>query len=306
MGDRHRRWTPRCPSKASPPPAGADGLIPLQEKYAGWSQENWCEPKSRIHWTTGKSWFALHKCILVTVFRTWLHALRPGDVVLDWGSGCGHKVGWANQLFGVDALGVEYMRTSSRWAVRHLPGRHCHADGRNLSWVPDGSLDAVVSFGALYHLRGKEQCEVVGELVEKLRPGARAWFGHNAPYVWYSEILDDPTNFFVPNCPEDGTPTKGFEAVCAEGRNHMIPPRATWGACFAKHRKGRWGNLGIDATFFYSRDVNVWIDPRDRSFVRRKYPEHLPSYSLFVTRIATPRFQQKRRRKPTQIPTVGR
>lgn len=43
--------------------------------------------------------------VLITVAH-WLR-FRPGELVFDWGSGCGHKLSWAKMLFDVDGLGVE-------------------------------------------------------------------------------------------------------------------------------------------------------------------------------------------------------
>eukprot|EP00435_Cladocopium_sp_Y103_P033664 s1811_g8.t1 len=47
----------------------------------------------------------VHKCVLISVGH-WLR-FRPGELVLDWGSGCGHKLSWAKMLFDVDGIGVE-------------------------------------------------------------------------------------------------------------------------------------------------------------------------------------------------------
>ncbi|CAE8603197.1 unnamed protein product, partial [Polarella glacialis] len=173
-------------------------------------------------------------------------------------------------------------------ARRHtLPGtKHCHADGRNLSWVPDGSLDAVISFAALYHLHGSEQCDVVGRLVEKLRPGGKAWLGWMAPYAFYSNLLTRDSSFssFWPaSCPENGPAAPGAHGLCDEGRRHMIPPQASWEACFQRLRRGMWSRSRVDARFFWKDEWSAFIDPRDRA-LRRHLKEDLPGYSLFITR----------------------
>ncbi|CAE8642156.1 unnamed protein product, partial [Polarella glacialis] len=263
-----------CPAGAARSPKWARSNAQIREKYTRWAEENWCERGSSIFWTTSPSWWKLHKCVLVTVLRTWLRHLGPGDRVLDWGSGCGHKLSWACRFFGLEGLGVELMQPTVVWARRHtLPGtKHCHADGRNLSWVPDGSLDAVISFAALYHLHGSEQCDVVGRLVEKLRPGGKAWLGWMAPYAFYSNLLT-----------RNGPAAPGAHGLCDEGRRHMIPPQAAWEACFQRLRRGMWSRSRVDARFFWKDEWSAFIDPRDRA-LRRHLKEDLPGYSLFITR----------------------
>lgn len=269
----------------------------MHRKYVAWARAKWCEPGTPVFWSVGNVWWSLHKCIVVALFRTWLAYLRPGDLVLDWGSGCGHKLSWANRLFGVEGLGVELVKATAAWARRHSAGTHCHADGRDLSWIPSGSFDAVISFAALYHLHGREQCDVVGQLVEKLRPGGRAWLGWMAPYAHYAFLLrgtgatQGMVQGWPTGCPASGPPAPGWAAICAEGERHMVPPQPTWDSCFERLRRGRWRLEGVDATFHWRSEWGVFADPRDRAALRRKYPEDLPGYSLFIERAALVRRQ---------------
>ncbi|CAJ1399833.1 unnamed protein product [Effrenium voratum] len=119
----------------------------------------------------------VHKCVLITVAH-WLR-FRPKELVLDWGSGCGHKLSWAKMLFDVDGLGVEIQEPAARWAQRHSAGKFCHGDGRNLSWVPEDTFDHVISYASIYHLEREEQCSVGIQLVRKLKVGGRAFLGWN-------------------------------------------------------------------------------------------------------------------------------
>jgi len=119
----------------------------------------------------------VHKCVIITVGN--LLGFRPGNLVLDWGSGCGHKLSWAKMLFDVNGLGLDVEAGAVDWARSHSAGKFCHADGRDLKWIPDGMFDFVISYAALYHLSVDEQCNTGIQLVEKLRIGGRAFFGWN-------------------------------------------------------------------------------------------------------------------------------
>lgn len=119
----------------------------------------------------------VHKCVLISIAH--LLDFRPGNLVLDWGSGCGHKLSWAKQLFDVDGLGVDVEGDAVAWARDHSVGAFCHADGRDLTWIPDGIFDKVISYAAIYHLSREDQCSTGIQLVRKLRIGGRAWLGWN-------------------------------------------------------------------------------------------------------------------------------
>lgn len=119
----------------------------------------------------------VHKCVLITVAH--MMNFRPGQLVLDWGSGCGHSLTWAKMLFDVDGLGIDIEGNAVGWAQDHSAGIFCHVDGRNLRWIPDGIFDHVISYAALYHLTKADQCRTAVQLVEKLRVGGRAFFGWN-------------------------------------------------------------------------------------------------------------------------------
>merc|ERR1712107_206211 len=108
-----------------------------------------------------------HKCVLLTVAH--MMDFRPGELVLDWGSGCGHKLSWAKMLFDVDGFGIELVDSAVAWAKKHSLGRFRQADGRYMSWLPDGIFDHVISFAAIYHLSKLDQCVTAIHLIQKLR-----------------------------------------------------------------------------------------------------------------------------------------
>jgi len=107
------------------------------------------------------------KCILVVVLERL--QLAPGAAVLDWGSGCGHKLAWAAQLHDIDGIGIDFVGASVRWAREHSVGHFCEVDGRFVEWLPDDYFDAVISYAAMNHLRREDQCRVVSSLAGKLR-----------------------------------------------------------------------------------------------------------------------------------------
>ena len=149
------------------------------------------------------------KCVLVVVAERF--GFQPGELLLDWGSGCGFTMSWAKAFYDVDALGLEVTPAAS-WAARYSLGLSCLADGRKLQWIPDGLFDYVFSYAALLHLNFEEQCEVAHQLLQKLRLGGKAFLGWNranrvGPWEWYDcfwsemgssvelEVLEEATLF---------------------------------------------------------------------------------------------------------------
>ncbi|CAK8993765.1 Kynurenine 3-monooxygenase (Kynurenine 3-hydroxylase) [Durusdinium trenchii] len=151
-----------------------EGLGRKIQKYQDRANQLQCQD-SRGMWHEAMS--DIHKCVLITVGH-WLR-FRPGELVLDWGSGCGHKLSWAKMLFDVEGVGVEIQEPAVRWAQSHSAGMFCHGDGRNLSWLPELTFDHVISYASIYHLEKHDQCSVGIQLVRKLKIGGRAFLGWN-------------------------------------------------------------------------------------------------------------------------------
>eukprot|EP00929_Paragymnodinium_shiwhaense_P105303 TRINITY_DN70253_c0_g1_i2.p1 TRINITY_DN70253_c0_g1~~TRINITY_DN70253_c0_g1_i2.p1 ORF type:complete len:503 (+),score=95.97 TRINITY_DN70253_c0_g1_i2:36-1544(+) len=139
---------------------------------------------------------AFHKCILVVVCERL--RLAPGSKVLDWGTGCGHKLSWATQLYGIEGFGIDIVYDSVRWAQEHSAGRYCEVDGRFISWLPDNYFDAIISYAALAHLTKGDQCRVMTDLLGKLRIGGRLWFGWNAPEIFVNNTELETTRWMLP------------------------------------------------------------------------------------------------------------
>jgi hypothetical protein len=161
----------RCPAKRLEPEDVESKLGKYFER-AGAGQQ--CQSRQGM-WRLPMS--DEHKCVLVSVAE--MLGFQAGNLVLDWGSGCGHKMSWAKMFFDVDAFGVDIVEDAVNWAKRHSLGTFCATDGRDLRWIPPGIFDHVFSFAAIYHLEMTEQCEVGWQLASKLKVGGRGYLGWN-------------------------------------------------------------------------------------------------------------------------------
>lgn len=201
-----------------------------------------------------------HKCILTVILERL--RLPPGAMVLDWGTGCGHKLTWAAQLYDIDGLGVDIVADSIQWAQAHSIGRYCEVDGRFLGWLPDDYFDAVISYAALMHLEPNDQCNVVAELVGKVRVGGQLWFGWNDPGINQNDTE--------------------LEALLED--DARTPTHDVWRQCFTKAARSneRWASGDIAVAWETQEEALLFPDDNQAVSVYLYYP---PAYSLFVTRL---------------------
>jgi len=102
---------------------------------------------------------------------------RRGDVVLDFGSGCGHQATLLTQLFGVHVIGIDVNRIATQWAREHSVGEFHLTNGKDLTWIPDQAIDHLFSFAAVYYVPPEDLCQFSRGVIRILKPGGTALFG---------------------------------------------------------------------------------------------------------------------------------
>ena len=96
----------------------------------------------------------VERAALVTETVVALGGFRRGALVLDVGSGCGHRLGSFAQRFGTVGVGVDVATRLVAWANanRNVGGMNAfrEADASNLDWLPASTVDFVFSIGVLF------------------------------------------------------------------------------------------------------------------------------------------------------------
>ena len=103
--------------------------------------------------------------------------LRPGQRLLDIGSGWGGMVRHAARHYGVTAVGVTLSREQAAWAQAAIErdgltgvAEVRYGDYRN---IPESGFDAVSSIGLTEHIGVRNYPSYFGFVKERLRPGGR-------------------------------------------------------------------------------------------------------------------------------------
>lgn len=110
-------------------------------------------------------------------------------IVFDFGGGCG------NELAAMKAInpemyttGCDYVPQAVQYALKHNKvDKMCSGDCGNLSYIPDGSIDFVLSNAVLYHWNHKPLIDILkNQILRVLRVHGCTWHGwmvdHNPDY----------------------------------------------------------------------------------------------------------------------------
>eukprot|EP00906_Rhabdomonas_costata_P028608 RCo040490 len=160
-------------------------------KYDGYARKSCAKGKDLFAALTSEE----HARVAETIFRA--AGVGRGQLVLDWGCGCGTKLRYLEERLGGCGIGIDLSHVAAAFAQAHLNhSKVCSGDGSALPWIPDGAVDHVVSFGSLYHLYYfaaplERYCNGLAELVRVTRPGGTVFVGCN---------LHNPPEAYLRNC----------------------------------------------------------------------------------------------------------
>ena len=211
-------------------------------------------PTSRGMW--GGSYIPSMECVVQYAARD----MQPGDLILDWGSGCGHQGAWLEAYFGVHVFGVDIAQAAVDWANKNTFGKYCTADGSDLSFVEDRSFDGVFSYATLYHLPHTEQCVALKECIRVTKDGGKIFIGWNG-----NHIADRPSPH----------PTDAVMQNSLNGSLEAKPGKNFWEDCLAESpRAGR-----IQTTLEREDVIGKWgLGNMDEN----SFGRHVPNYAIEI------------------------
>ena len=196
----------------------------------------------------GGSYIPSMECVIQYAARD----VRPGDKILDWGSGCGHQGAWLEAFYGARVFGIDITKEGVDWANKHTFGKYCTADGSDLSFIEDGFFDGVFALGVLHHLPYDLQCVTVKECIRVTKDGGKIYIGWNG-----NHIKDRPSPHPTKTV---GTSGKTFWEDCLAGSTRVKRLEMTQ----EKEKVvGNWGIGPMDETSFGRQlpnyAIEIWV-----------------------------------------------
>ncbi len=129
-----------------------------------------------------------------------LAGLRPGEVLVDLGTGRGELLAEATRRGAARAVGVEYSAAAVALAARDAV-EVLHADVRAVP-LPSGIADLVTLLDVVEHLTPQELAATLAEARRLLRPGGRV-FVHTFPNRLFYDVTYRALAALRPHWPRD-------------------------------------------------------------------------------------------------------
>eukprot|EP00439_Symbiodinium_sp_Y106_P055408 s1691_g7.t1 len=149
-GVNHTKPAFNCPEPGAGVPVNSEHILEdfHYKKFRMWAEDyDFCSSSLGL-WTGGCG----AVCGLRAAVVGHMVQLRPGQLVLDVGSGCGHFAEWFYDWFGAQTIGVDFQRAGVDYANHHVatsvPAQFCWMDvASQLSshWLPAHSVDLAIA-----------------------------------------------------------------------------------------------------------------------------------------------------------------
>jgi SAM-dependent methyltransferase len=198
-----------------------------------------------------------------------IHSFVPAQTILEIAPGYGRwtqfLLGMCLKLHVVDLNANCIARCQQRFAnVKHIT--YHQNDGKDLSMIPDGSIDFVFSFDSLVHAEADVMQAYLLQLASKLRPDGVGFIHHSniGEFVTYFDL--------VKNLKAEGNEVEKLQLINAEDNDHWRARSMTAGlfrtfcemaglSCVAQEMVN-WGTKRtIDAFSVFTRKGSRWDRP---------------------------------------------
>ncbi|CAE7547262.1 unnamed protein product [Symbiodinium microadriaticum] len=217
-GVNHTKPAFNCPEPGAGVPVKSEHVMEdfHYKKFRMWAEDyDFCSSSLGL-WTGGCG----AVCGLRAAVVGHMVQLRPGQLVLDVGSGCGHFAEWFYDWFGAQTIGVDFQKAgvdyANHYVATSVPAQFCWMDvASQLSsrWLPARSVDLAIAISVLHYLRSdkerweagdpwpnagrpnvtrtpcyqlasteKTQCRVAWEMFRAVKVGGHVVVVHNAAY----------------------------------------------------------------------------------------------------------------------------